>query len=239
MNPLPLAALATDEKAAEVAARLGLPVINDAALAALLLVSVDGALGLQVTGPRPPGPIVLDVEKGRVGWRKKTGGSRASDPLLRAVGLGRGTHTVVDATAGLLRDACALAHAGLHVTALERSAVLHALQADALARAGGVSGLALERADARVWLATHEPRDVVYIDPMYDPDHRAAVPPKEMRALRLAVGGDDDAADLVAVARAHARLRVVVKRPKRAPPLADGVNARVLGTTTRFDIYLS
>jgi 16S rRNA (guanine1516-N2)-methyltransferase len=232
-----IAALKDDARAAEEAVRLGLPLVSDESEARLLLLTVDGALGLKETGKKAPGPVVLDVVKGRVGWRKKTGGTRGTDPLLRAVGLGRGTVSVVDATAGLLRDACALANAGLHVIALERSPILHALQRDALDRAGHIDGLTLINADARAWLMANDRVDVVYVDPMYDPDHRTAVPPKEMRALRLAVGPDEDASSLVDVALQRAMKRVVVKRPKHAPPLAPNVSVRIAGSTTRFDVY--
>jgi 16S rRNA (guanine1516-N2)-methyltransferase len=232
--------------AAPLAAGLGLPLVDEPAAATLLLSQTDQGLSLLATGKGAPGPVRVELAGGRAAWRRKTGASRA-DRLCRAVGLGRGTTTVVDATSGLLRDAAALAHAGLSVTALERSRVMAALQEDGLrrARAAGVAlrELVLVHADARSWLAgvagTALAPDVVTIDPMYADSHRSAVPPKEMRLLREVVGGDEDAAALFEVARRAALRRVVVKRPLHAPPLARGESVRLVGNTTRFDVYLT
>ena len=54
---------------------------------------------------------------------------------MRAIGVDRGVRTVVDATAGLGRDAFALAAVGASVTLIERDPVLAALLDDAIARA--------------------------------------------------------------------------------------------------------
>jgi 16S rRNA (guanine1516-N2)-methyltransferase len=235
-----VAVLADDTAARAVAERLGLPIVVSETAAPLLLRSTPRGLALQETGPNAPGPVVIELVRGKVGWRKQHGAS-SRDPLCRALGIHKGTRTVVDATAGLLVDAMALVNAGLEVVAIERSPVVHALQQDALARAGGVAGLGLVQGDAiellRQRAGTGHAPDAVLVDPMYD-DERASVAPKGMRALRLAVGADLDAAALLDAARACARSRVVVKRARQAPPLALSPSYVQTGRSTRFDVYL-
>jgi 16S rRNA (guanine1516-N2)-methyltransferase len=167
-------------------------------------------------------------------------------PIVKAVGDAR---TVVDATAGLLGDAFLLAVAGYEVTAIERSALVYLLAKDGVERVerdvrlaellGG--RLKVVHADAREWLAaragTAEAPDAVVIDPMFPPKKKkSALPRKEMVALRGAVGADLDAAGLLAVARACARTRVVLKRGDDAPELAKA-DWSIEGTTVRFDVW--
>jgi len=163
------------------------------------------------------------------------------DPLLRAVGPWR---TVLDATAGWGADAGTLAAAGRDVTLVERHPVLAALLADALERwrrdgSEAASRMRLVVADARAYLATAA-ADVVFLDPMYP---EAAVGGRARKAeglhlLRLLAGDDDDQDELLALARRAARQRVVVKRPRHAPPLAGRPpSGALVGRTVRYDLY--
>ncbi len=161
------------------------------------------------------------------------------DALLRAVG--RDARVVVDATAGLGRDAAALARLGISVVAVERNAAVAAAWRGALRRAP--STLSLIEGDARealpALLACGLVPDAVLVDPMYPDADRKAAQGRELVELRAVVGdgSDADAAELLAVARACAA-RVVVKRPKRAPPLGPGVAHAWTGASTRYDLYL-
>ena len=78
----------------------------------------------------------------------------------------------------------------------------------------------------------------VYLDPMY-PGTRAsrALPRRELQVLRALLGDESDAAGLLAAARDRAA-RVVVKRPHRAPPLAEAPSYAVESKLVRFDVYL-
>lgn len=95
-----------------------------------------------------PGPLCVDFLAGKGGWRVRD--VSRNDLLPRAIGL-KSAHpprTVLDATAGLGADAATLALLGLEVTALEKSAVVHALLQDGIARAiaaKGEVGAALSR----------------------------------------------------------------------------------------------
>ncbi|MGF1527970.1 MAG: class I SAM-dependent methyltransferase [Candidatus Competibacterales bacterium] len=203
------------------------------------------------------GPVHVDFVKGPLAYRRRHGGGR-QQPLARAVGLkggwGRGgageSPRILDATAGLGRDAFVLASLGCRVTMLERSAVVHALLADALVRGAADPELGswlpqrlhLERVDARAWLRAAPTDqgafDVVYLDPMYPERRKAARVKKTAATLQRLVGFDADAADLLAIALTVARRRVVVKRPRWAPPLAGPPPVGTTGAVnTRFDIY--
>src|SRR5712672_338078 len=81
----------------------------------------------------------LDFAGGAVGFRFRRGGGR-DHPLVKAAGFRKDRiPTVVDATAGLGRDAFLLASVGAKVVLLERSREVHALLEDALGRARAAS----------------------------------------------------------------------------------------------------
>lgn len=82
-----------------------------------------------------PPELRVDFVNGPVAHRLRFGGGRGQD-LPKAMGLRAGkTPTVIDATAGLGRDAFLLASLGADVTLIERSPKMHALLEDAMARA--------------------------------------------------------------------------------------------------------
>lgn len=182
--------------------------------------------------------VTNDVSQGAMARRLRT--ARRTDPLPRAVGLHRpGTPPdVVDATAGLGRDALVLATLGCDVIALERIPALAFLLRCAADDCGDLP-LQVVCADAQAWLAAPPRRPtVVYLDPMFEEQGKAQVK-KEMQACRALAGGGDDPAALLAAARAVAAERVVVKRHPQLPPLADGVAHSVHGERVRFDVYLA
>jgi len=235
-----------ESRARQLAAELSLP-LRGQAEAALVLVVTPARLELrEVAGSA--GPVYADFAGGRADYRRRHGGGRAQ-PLARAVGFkGGAAPRVVDATAGLGRDAFVLASLGAEVVLLERSRVVGALLADALRRAredAEVAAIAarmtLHVGDAATFLeALSAPPDVVYLDPMYPHTNKSALQKKEMRLFRVLVGPDDDAPRLLDVARRTALRRVVVKRSANAPFLAGArPDAEVASKNTRFDLYLS
>ncbi|MEO5372579.1 MAG: class I SAM-dependent methyltransferase, partial [Magnetococcus sp. DMHC-1] len=69
---------------------------------------------------------------------------------------------------------------------------------------------------------------------------KSALVRKGMRRLRAIVGEDADAQDLFLAARRCARQRVVVKRPRRAEPLAQQrPSYEIVGRTVRYEVYLT
>lgn len=78
--------------------------------------------------------IFVDFVNGALAYRRKFGGGRG-EAVARAVGIkGDYLPDVVDATAGLGRDAFVLAAVGCHVRMVERHPVVAALLDDGLAR---------------------------------------------------------------------------------------------------------
>ncbi|OCQ54238.1 Ribosomal RNA small subunit methyltransferase J [Photorhabdus australis subsp. thailandensis] len=193
------------------------------------------------------GGIYVDFVSGVMAHRRRFGGGRG-EAVAKAVGIKKDyLPTVVDATAGLGRDAFVLASLGCHVRMLERHPVVAALLDDGLQRGyqdAEIGGWLQERmtllhASSITALADITPQpDVVYLDPMYPHKQKSALVKKEMRVFQSLVGADEDANNLLAPARALAKRRVVVKRPDYAEPLA-GVAASAAITTKnhRFDIY--
>jgi len=191
--------------------------------------------------------FIIDFVGGAVGHRLRSGEGRGQ-ALAKAAGLKHGkTPKIVDATAGLGRDAFLLASLGAEVTLIERSPGMHALLTDAIARAdaeGGiyreiVSRMTLLHGDSRDVIPTLSP-EVVIIDPMHPPRHSTALVKKEMRVLRELVGSDPDQVDLMNVALSHATKRVVLKWPLRAEPM-PGIRKpshQLLGKTTRYDVFM-
>jgi len=212
---------------------------------ALILAMRDDGWELRDASMRPGRGLCIDFTALAKRSPRRVNLSRRQ-PLLRAVG--RESRSVIDATAGLGHDAALLAAMGLNVTAIERSAILalmleEALQrADADERAARLLGdrLRIVHGDARTLLTSGGLKaDCIYLDPMFPPKRRtSALAGKEIRLVRALVGDDDDAADLLAIARRCAP-RVAVKRPRHAQPLATDVHATIKGTLMRYDIYMS
>ena len=191
--------------------------------------------------------LICDLTGGAVGHRVRAGGGRGQ-ALPRAAGFTKGrTPQMVDATAGLGRDAFLLASLGAEVTLIERSAKVHALLEDGMARArdaGGdatkaISRMTLVLGDAKVLLPKLA-AEVVLVDPMHPPRSNSALVKKEMRLLRNVVGADEDALELMQVALATASKRVVLKWPLHAvlmPGLAPPSH-QILGKSTRYDVFM-
>jgi 16S rRNA (guanine1516-N2)-methyltransferase len=210
----------------------------------LALILTESRLQLQLTGAEAPGAVHADFVRGRTAHRGRQG-ERGSEALARAAGARRGHRpSVIDTTAGLGRDAFVLAARGCEVTLVERHPVVDALLADGLERAAGdpeaapvVARMTRLHADAREVLATRR-ADVVLLDPMHPQRGNSAAVRKDMRVFQALVGPDPDSDALLAAALGAAHRRVVVKRPRKAPPLpGPRPSGEVRGRSTRFDIY--
>ena len=168
--------------------------------------------------------------------------------IAKAVGVQPGVRPrVLDATAGLGRDAFVLASLGCSVTLIERQPLIAALLEDGLARAALdrdvapiaaqmqlLNGNAIEL--MRAWQG--EPPQVIYLDPMFPHRDKSALVKKEMRLFRPFVGDDLDAPALLEAALNLASHRVVVKRPRKAPLIEGAKPGYALeGKSSRYDIY--
>ncbi len=226
------------------AERLGLQAQADADFALQL-----GAEGLQFVelGPQAPGAVRVDFVEGAVAHRRLFGGG-TGQMIAKAVGVQPGVRPqVLDATAGLGRDAFVLASLGCSMTLIERQPLIAALLEDGLARARQSAEVAPIAAQIRLlqgnaiellsaW--TDEAPQVIYLDPMFPHRDKSALVKKEMRLFRPLVGDDLDAPALLAAALALASHRVVVKRPRKAPCIEGAKPSYVLeGKSSRYDIY--
>ena len=253
--PGPLVAVATDhlnlEAGRDLAKRLALTfldpgVANPKQAPFILSLSGDGLALL--SSENRFGAIVCDFTGGRVRHRHHHGGG-VGQAIARAVGLKHASDLLIaDLTAGLGEDAFVLAGLGARVVMVERHPVVAALLEDGLRRArreaqnadilAAVERMSLVTADARIWLATADQADVIYLDPMFPERHKSALVRKEMQVLQRLVGADADCDELLLLALERARYRVVVKRARHAPSLAGlEPTFAVTGKTTRFDVY--
>ena len=196
------------------------------------------------------GAVLVDFSSDALTFRRLHGGGK-KEAIAKAIGLkGQTSVQVLDATAGLGRDAFVLASLGCQVAMIERSPVVAALLKDGLDRAAHDLTLA-DWLPARMqlhhgialtllnnWQGTCP--DVVYLDPMFPHRKKSAAVKKEMRLFQQLLGPDEDADLLLAPALALAKKRVVVKRPAGAPFLANQKpQIEMTGKANRFDIYLS
>ena len=197
---------------------------------------------------REPTELRVDFVNGPVSHRLRFGGGRGQD-LAKAMGLRGGkTPTIIDATAGLGRDAFLLASLGAEVQLNERSDRRHALLDQGVQRAAVEGGQLREIID-RMTLLKGDAKDLlpdlsgesILIDPMHPPRKSSALVKQELRQVREIVGSDEDAADLVRVALANATKRVVLKWPAKADPI-EGIRPcthQILGKSTRYDVFMT
>jgi 16S rRNA (guanine1516-N2)-methyltransferase len=81
--------------------------------------------------------------------------------------------------------------------------------------------------------------EVIHLDPMFPHRDKSALVKKEMRLFRALAGDDPDAPRLLEAALDVATHRVVVKRPRKAPPLAGPPPRHVIeDKTSRYDLYV-
>ncbi|MFI8750571.1 class I SAM-dependent methyltransferase [Vreelandella lionensis] len=217
----------------------------------LTLGYVNGQLALAGDERQYGKPLSVDFVSGKAAHRRQFGGGRGQ-LVAKACGLTKGiTPSVVDATAGLGRDAFVLASLGAPVLMIERVEAIAALLQDGLERAASadetalIAGrMALRHGDAAEQLAAlvadaEFAPQVIHLDPMFPHREKSALVKKEMRVFRELAGDDDDAPRLLEAALEVATHRVLVKRPRKAPPIAGPAPQHTLeGKTSRYDLYV-
>ncbi len=217
----------------------------------LRLVQDEEGLALAGDEKRYGKPLRVDFVAGKAAHRRRFGGGRGQ-LIAKACGLTKGvTPSIVDATAGLGRDAFVLASLGAQVLLIERVAAIAALLEDGLKRASRHNetadiaarmtlrhGDGAQALEALVASADFMPQ-VIHLDPMFPHREKSALVKKEMRLFRELAGDDNDAPRLLEAALNVATHRVVVKRPRKAPPIAGPAPQHTLeGKTSRYDLYV-
>ena len=209
----------------------------------------DHGVRLHCLGQGKQNPIEVNFHTGEADHRRKFGGGKGQ-MIAKAVGVsGSFKPRILDATAGLGGDAFVLASLGCHMTLQERSPIAHALLNSGLSRglehARHTGDAALESVLTNMLLLNTDSIgcvinniDVVYLDPMFPTRKKSAAVNKSMKAFHSLIGSDDDADQLLSHALQQDVCRVVVKRPRVAPPVGNKTPSYTLeGKSSRFDIY--
>ncbi len=209
----------------------------------------------------PKTAINIDFTAGKLRHRLKFGGGKGQ-PLAKAIGFHKYQNfSIIDATAGLAGDSfvfASLLAQGQHqgsVTLIERHPVIAALIEDALIRAKTfiqnapannqmlaeiIQRMQLHCDHAAERIPTLPPAEVIYLDPMFPEKKKKAAVKKGMQALQQLVGPDQDSEQLLTTALQAATKRVVVKRPKAAPPLiGHPPTTAIHSPNTRYDLYIT
>ena len=163
--------------------------------------------------------------------------ARAAQSLLLARACGAGKRpSVADLFAGWGTDGLSLALKGCAVKLVERSPFVWALLDDFVARHDLPATVI--RAEAGTWCQAHRNGvDVAYLDPMFPPRRKQALPDQSMQLLRELAERDELSLDeRLEQARAVARRRVVVKR-RIHDPAASRPAWQLRGGRIRFDVY--
>jgi 16S rRNA (guanine1516-N2)-methyltransferase len=209
--------------------------------------------------------IHIDFLSGDLAHRQQFGGGRGQS-IAKAIGIKQGVPLpyVLDATAGLAKDAYVLACIGCPITLLERSPVIGELIKDAIKRAENdahfhtilktgfnvVTQSSIDYLNNLLKQKNAEPSDanalpnnvypdVIYLDPMYPHRKKSASVKKNMQILQKLLGQDNDTQELLNIALKVAKKRVVVKRPKGAENLTDiKPTYFVESKNTRYDVYI-
>lgn len=156
--------------------------------------------------------------------------------MARACAAGKGLR-VLDAMAGWGTDGLTLARLGCRVRMVEANPLVFALLADRLRRSGLCAEAELADARSRMPSPDGERYDVVYLDPMFPPTNKTALPAKPLQVLREVVGEEPaDVPGLLELARRCALSRVVMKQRAHGPAVGNP-DWQVGGRTVRFDVY--
>lgn len=171
------------------------------------------------------------------------------EPLVKICGATRAEKpSILDLTGGLGFDSLLLAQAGCYVTLFERHSRVHNALSTALATArthenlkSACERLTLIEADAVLYLqkyALHA--EVVYLDPMFPDSKKEAKSNGAMQWLQSLAASPslDEEIALLETAKSAALKKVVVKRPKKAPFLANQKpHHQYHYRSCRFDVY--
>lgn len=194
--------------------------------------------------------VFVDFAEGANAHRQKFGGGK-NQAIAKAVGLNKGSlPTVLDATAGMGKDAFVLASLGCNVQLVERQVPIYLMLEDGFRRARQSEHLpwfdermSVCHNSAQDALTEYNKQqrqfDVVYLDPMFPHREKSAAVKKDMALFQTFVGTDDDADSLLTYADPVASKRIVVKRPDYAPFLDERSPTMQIKTKkNRFDVYV-
>lgn len=182
-------------------------------------------------------PFYIDFSSNEITRRKNQLG--LNQEISKAVGIKKGSKLkVLDATAGLGRDAFMMASLGCSVIMLERNQVIFTLLKNAM-DLYKTKNMELINVDSIEFLKNNNmDLDVIYIDPMFPKSKKSRLVKKDMQIFREIIGDDLDSGKLLDVSLKQKAKRVVVKRMINSEFLNDmKPSFQIKGKTTRFDVY--
>ncbi len=238
-----------EKLAAQLGLQLQLKITPEEHLA--LEISADGLTLTKFKKARRQSLVKVDFDDPKMLHRLKYG-NEAGGLLARAIGLDiKHSPAVIDATAGLGRDAFVIASLGARVTLIEKHPIINALLADGFQRAAtseqaapAIGRMQLINYDAlqvfqEITNGLRAAPDVIYLDPMFPERSKSASVKKDLAFLQAVLNDTEETSDLLKSARQVAGKRVVVKRPRQAPFLESlEPNHQISGKVCRYDIYL-
>ncbi len=159
--------------------------------------------------------------------------------LAKACGLPQGHRRILDACAGFGADGMTLAALGCTVTMVEQNTLVWLLLRDLDQALGRVT---VESGDGMDFMGEPHCWDVIYLDPMFPPRRKTALPNRGLQHLRelsaeQALDVGETLPELIHMGRRCALARVVVKRRLKDPQDAQAA-FQIKGKSIRFDVYL-
>lgn len=178
--------------------------------------------------------------------RRVTEGRLLHEMLAKATKTDAVGLKAIDATAGMGEDAFLIAANGYDVTLHEQNPVIALLLKDALRRAKKhpilkdianrmhvVEGDSVDILNARL-----DPVDVIYLDPMFPGRQKSGLINKKLQLIQKMEAPCSEEHALFDAAIKSGPSKIVVKRPLKAPFLADRTPTYTLdGKAIRYDIY--
>jgi len=169
--------------------------------------------------------------------------------LIKAAGIKNKKHmypTIIDATAGLAKDAFQLAALGCAIFLIERNLKIFKNLKNAFNNAkknpkisSVIDRIFLIFGDS-YQIIPYLPRvDIIYLDPMFPRGKKKALSKKDSQYLHNTVNLDNDAKKLLELSILYAKKRVFLKRPKISSWISERKpTLQIIGKRNRFDIYL-
>lgn len=210
----------------------------------------EGKLAVSPVDSVRGGALMVDFDSPQASYRRQSSGIKQE--IAKAVGCKSDNRpNILDITAGLGGDAFVLASLGCKLTLIEKNPIVYELLLDGLLRgsegSSSVSAITSENItllpcqNAITYIENKaESFEVVYLDPMFPQRSKAAKVKKAMQYFHDIVGLDLKQEDaLLKLSLNLAEKRVVVKRPKQAPLLANmQPSHQIKSKTIRYDVYI-
>lgn len=178
--------------------------------------------------------------------RRVTDGRLLHEMIAKAVKTDKKGLTAVDATAGMGEDSLLIAACGYDVTLHEQNPVVALLLKDAVRRAKKIPELkeiasrmhVVEGNSIELLSNRLDPVDVIYLDPMFPERQKSSLINKKLQLIQKMEAPCSEEDELFDAAIKASPSKIIVKRPLKAPYLADRKpNYSLEGKAIRYDCY--